>query len=376
MSDLLHILVVDDEPKMRLGISRALRDFTVEIPEFQRTVQFAIDTVETGEAALAFFQDQKVDILLLDHKLPGIQGLDVLQRVTEEKRDMVVVMVTAYASIATAVSAGKQGAFDFLAKPFTPHELKDTVEKATVHLMFQRQARQLEREKHQMRFQLISVVAHELKSPLNAIDSYLQILTDKSLELERSKVDHVIERSLIRLDGMRKLINDLLDLTRIESGMRQRKLATVDIVKAAQQPLESAIQLGLADGITIVATMPPSLTLEADEAELEIILNNLLSNAVKYNKPNGRVDLTIADKADKVVIKVADTGIGMTQADADRLFNDFVRIKTKQTRTIPGSGLGLSIVRKLATLYGGSASVQTAPDVGSTFTVTLTKKLG
>ncbi len=373
MADRLQVLAVDDEPKMRLGMARALRDFVVELPDFGRSVRFEVSTAETGEQALAHIAANPVDILLLDHKLPGMQGLEVLQKVTEDKLDMVVVMVTAYASIATAVSAGKQGAFDFLAKPFTPSELKDTIEKATTHLIVQRKARQLERERHQMRYQLISVVAHELKSPLNAIDSYLQLINDPELKLSADKITHIVDRSHDRLEGMRKLINDLLDLTRIESGQKKRNLVTVDLTQVTQEPVEDAIELGREHAITVETEMPPSLLMEADEGELRIILNNLLSNAVKYNRDGGKVILRVADLGDQVSIAVTDTGIGLTQAEADRLFGEFVRIRNKKTRGISGSGLGLSILQKLAHLYKGRVDLRSEPDVGSTFTVYLHK---
>jgi len=108
---------------------------------------------------------------------------------------------------------------------------------------------------------------------------------------------------------------------------------------------------------------------------LEIIFNNLLSNAVKYNKDNGKVDVSVTEDVenDQLVIAVSDTGIGLRPEDADRLFKDFVRIKTDKTRSILGSGLGLSTVKKLAILYNGSTSVSSEPDVGSTFTVRLSR---
>jgi len=109
----------------------------------------------------------------------------------------------------------------------------------------------------------------------------------------------------------------------------------------------------------------------ADESELEIILNNLLTNAVKYNRPGGRVELTLRQQGDEVAIVVKDTGIGIAPADADRLFRDFVRLKNPQTRDIPGSGLGLAIMKKLAALYGGTVTLESTPGVGSTFTVAL-----
>ncbi|MBN2210693.1 MAG: sensor histidine kinase, partial [Sedimentisphaerales bacterium] len=108
-----------------------------------------------------------------------------------------------------------------------------------------------------------------------------------------------------------------------------------------------------------------------DVGELEIIFNNLVSNAVKYNRDGGKIDVTITPTGKGVTITVADTGIGMTTQESARLFQDFVRIKNRQTRTILGSGLGLSIVKKIAQLYHGDVSVASEPEVGSTFVVTL-----
>jgi signal transduction histidine kinase len=111
--------------------------------------------------------------------------------------------------------------------------------------------------------------------------------------------------------------------------------------------------------------------MKADKGEVEMILNNLLSNAVKFNRDGGKVDVALRAEAGKVMISVVDTGIGMTPEESARLFNDFVRIKNEKTRNIPGSGLGLSIVRKLVDLYEGTVDVASRPDAGSIFTVVL-----
>jgi len=111
----------------------------------------------------------------------------------------------------------------------------------------------------------------------------------------------------------------------------------------------------------------------ADRGEVEILFNNLVGNAVKYNRAGGRVDVTVAPTEGGVRVDVADTGIGLSANEASRLFQEFVRIKNGRTRMIPGTGLGLSIVKKVAQLYGGDVTVQSEPNVGSCFTVTLTK---
>ncbi len=367
----LKLLVCDDEMGMRMGVARALRDFSVDIPDVDESVRFQVDLAETGEEALQKITADPPQILLLDLKLPGISGLDVLEELHEKDIETLTVMITAYASIETAVRATKQGAYDFLAKPFTPTELKNTVTKAAKHLMVARQARRLAQEKRQVRFQFISVLAHELKAPINAVEGYLNVVRDGTIGDNPEIMNQIISRCLDRIQGMRKMIGDLLDLTRIESGQKRREMERVDAGDMAERAIETFAPDAQARNIAIELHKTGDLALWADQGELEIILNNLVSNAVKYNKDHGRVDVALSRDGEFLTIAVQDTGVGMTRDEAAKLFNDFVRIKNSSTSGILGSGLGLSIVKKLAMLYEGKVKVESEPGEGSTFTVTL-----
>jgi signal transduction histidine kinase len=371
MTEQLRILVVDDEPGMRTGIERTLRRFSVTLPDIEGEVAFELQAVDSGEAALTQIEASGPDILLLDHKLPGMSGLDVLHELAESKRDILTIMITAYASLDTAITATRRGAYDFLAKPFTPEELKAAVRKAAKHLLLQRQARRLAEEKRQVRFQFISVLGHELKAPLAAVEGYLNILRDRSVGDNPAVYQQAVERSLVRLQGMRKLILDLLDLTRIESGNRRRDLANLDVCEVAKNAIETLIPEATAKRVAVELATPGPVPMRADRGDLEMILNNLVSNAVKYNREGGQVRVTVEGQDETVRIAVADTGIGMSAQEAAQLFREFSRIKNPQTRSILGSGLGLSIVKKVAALYGGDVQVQSEPGVGSTFRVTL-----
>ena len=367
----LRILVTDDEPGLRMAAERALRDFRFVVPETNEEVGFRIETAETGEAALEKIGESPPDLLLLDHKLPGLSGLDVLDRISGKYPEMLCIMVTAYASIDTAVTATKRGAYDFLAKPFTPMELRGTIKKAANRVVLAKQARRLAEEKRQVRFQFIRVLGHELKAPLNAVEGYLQMVAGAALGPEVASYQQVVQRSLIRIEGMRKLISDLLDMTRIESGQKSRDLVEVDVRQLAAEALETAAAAARETGITLELHAGEPVSMRADRGEIEMILNNLVSNAIKYNKPQGRVEVTVGRDGEYVTLAVADTGIGIEPEEATKLFGEFVRIKNEKTRNILGSGLGLSIVQKLAELYDGSVTVASQPDAGSTFTVRL-----
>lgn len=367
----LRILIVDDEAGMRAAVTRALDGFAITIPELEADVTFTVEQAGSGEEALAKIDAAAPDVLLLDHKLPGISGLDVLAALADNPADLLTVMITAYASLETAVVATKRGAYDFLAKPFTPEELRTTVRKTTKHLLLQRQARRLAQEKRQIRFQFISVLVHELKAPLAAIEGYLNLMEDHSLGDALAAYDGPVNRSKLRVEGMRKLIMDLLDLTRLESGQKQRDLTIVDVGVMARKAIETVAAEAAARAITIDLQAPGDVSLNADPGEIEIVLNNLVTNAVKYNRDGGSVTVTLAADDERVTITVADTGIGLAPEESARLFGEFVRIKNDKTRSILGSGLGLSIVKRLAQVYGGDVGLVSEPDVGTTFTVTL-----
>jgi two-component system, sensor histidine kinase and response regulator len=162
--DSMRVLVVDDEPGMRLGVSRALRDYTVRLPNVEDEVNFTVEQAETGNQALRMISENPPQLMLLDYRLPDLSGLDILETLkAAENPDMLVIMITAYASLETAVIATRSGAYDFLAKPFTPEELRATIRKAAGRLALQQQAKRLAEEKRQVRFQFLFVLAHELR---------------------------------------------------------------------------------------------------------------------------------------------------------------------------------------------------------------------
>lgn len=369
--DLLNILIVDDEYGMRRGAERALRDVTVHLPDINGEVRFDIRTAGSGAELEERMAEHMPDILILDHKLPDTTGLDILEDLGKRSLDLLVIMITAYASLDTAVTATRRGAYDFLAKPFTPEELRQAVRKAARHLILQRQARLLAEEKRQVRFQFISVLAHEMKSPISAIEGYLQMIRERSVGDNLNDYDHMLDRCLLRIEGMRKLISDLLDLTSIESGQRKRTLGALDLSDIVRQCVENVRAEVQKRDIAVHVDVPDGASMEGDRTEIEMIFNNLISNAVKYNRDHGRVDIALRVLGDEIRIQVEDTGIGMTQEESERLFSDFSRIKNEKTRHILGSGLGLSTLKKLATIYKGDVAVKSQPDVGSTFFVTL-----
>jgi len=367
----LKILVVDDEPGIRSGVSRILRNFRVDYPFMDEAFEFEVLEAPTGEEGIELIEKKLPDILLLDNKLPGIQGIEVLEYIKKKEKKIIVVMITSYASLELAVKATSDGAYDFIPKPFTPQELKSSIENITKRVFLKKMTNKLQDTGKQIRFTFLSVLSHELKAPLNAIEGYLKIIRERQAGNKIEDYDVMIDRSLERIKGMRHLILDLLDLTKVESGKATRNVVEVDLVQIARTAIDTMRPYSIQRDVRLNLNTPESLSMQADAEEIEIILNNLISNAIKYNKDGGSVDCTIRENLPFCEIIVVDTGIGMSSEEKDKIFGDFVRIKNEKTKNITGSGLGLSIVKKLTENYGGTIEVTSTPDQGSTFKISI-----
>ena len=175
----LKILVIDDEPGIRSGVARILSGFRVTYPFMDEDYTFEVKEAATGEEGLEYVVDNKPDIILLDNKLPGMQGIDVLEKIRKMNSDVVVAMITSYASLDVAVKATRNGATDFIPKPFTPQELKSSIENIAKQLYLRRITHRLNEEGKKVRYQFLSVLSHELKAPLNAIEGYLRMMQEK-----------------------------------------------------------------------------------------------------------------------------------------------------------------------------------------------------
>ncbi len=365
------ILIIDDEPGIREGTKRILQNFKVDYPFMDEQIDFQVLEAGTGKEGIEIIDRELPEILLLDNKLPDIQGVEVLEYVKNKQYEIIVVMITSYASLELAVKATRDGAYDFIPKPFTPQEIRASVENITKQIFLKRMTQTLNNTGKQIRFQFLSVLSHELKAPLNAIDGYLKMIKERQFGSSVDAYEEMLDRSMERIKGMRQLILDLLDLTKIETGKPTQKLEVVNVRKIVQMAVDTIRPYAIQKDVDLYVNTRENIEMKADPGEIEIIMNNLISNAVKYNKTGGRVDIFIEKAGLNLKITVSDTGIGFRPEDKEKIFEDFVRIKSSQTREVTGSGLGLSIVKKIVDMYNGTIVVNSEPDKGTSFIITL-----
>jgi signal transduction histidine kinase len=370
----LKVMVIDDEPGIRSGVSRILTNFHVTYPFMDEDYTFEIIEAGTGEDGITLLEHNMPDILLLDNKLPGMQGVDVLEYIRKRNYDIVVAMITSYASLDVAIRATRDGAIDFIPKPFTPQELKSSIENITKQLYLKRITHKMKQEGKKIRYQFLSVLSHELKAPLNALEGYLRMMQSKQAGELIDDYATPIERSLQRIQGMRNLIMDLLDFTKIRLERKEEKIEEVNLAEVAGNAIVTVQPYAIQMDVTINLDVRTDVVILADPGDIEIVFNNLISNAVKYNKIGGKAEITIDSSDNEAILIITDTGIGITKNDTENLFAEFVRIKNEKTRNISGSGLGLSIVKKVIELYHGTINVESTPDVGTSFTIRIPKK--
>lgn len=365
----LKVLVVDDEPGIRSGVARILRSFHVTYPFMDEDYTYEVLEAATGEEGIEIMERENPDIMLLDNKLPGMQGVEVLEYVRHKNHDIVVAMITSYASVDIAVKATNDGATDFIPKPFTPQELKSSIEHITKQQYLKRITHKLDEEGKKIRYQFLSVLSHELKAPLNAIEGYLNMMKERQMGEKIDDYASPIDRSIQRIQSMRNLIMDLLDFTKVNFERHVEKVQEVNLEEVASSAIVTVSPYAIQKDIQFETRIVNCKKIWGDPNDFEIIFNNLISNAVKYNKTKGKVIVTIDCNENELMLSFEDTGIGMSPEDRDTIFEEFSRIKNEKTRNISGSGLGLSIVKKVVSLYHGIITVDSTLDKGSLFTV-------
>jgi signal transduction histidine kinase len=356
------VVVIDDDYAMRLSCKQILAK-----------MGFAVEVFDNGADGLAGVARLKPALVVVDLKMPGISGMSVVARVHEMDADAIIVVITGYATIGTAVEAMKSGAYDFLPKPFSPDEMRVIVNRGLERRTLLRETRQLREDQDQLRRRFVTFVSHQLQSPLSATRQYLTILKSLGDHADvAAKRDEWLDRCLDRTAELQDLIRDWLTLSRIESGTLVRSSEPVDIRDVVPTVLASCEDMAAAQHVELIAELPSEVCpVLADRSALGVLLDNLVSNAIKYNRPHGTVTVSLALQGNEIALSVADTGIGISEKHREFLFNEFFRAHTDKTDNISGTGLGLAICKRITSELGGAIEVDSTEGVGTTFRVLL-----
>lgn len=355
------VVVIDDDRAIRLSCEKILARSGYEVECF-----------ENGALGLEAVADRKPALVLVDLKMPGISGLEVIARVREIDPTAVVIVITGYASIESAVDAMKAGAYDFLPKPFSPDELRLVAERGLEKRRLVLEARRGELERELLKRRFVTFVSHQLKSPLVAVHQYLEVLKRLGDTNDvRPKREMWLDRCLERTDELTSIIEDWLTLASLEQASFSRTREIVDVRSTITKLVEVYEGTASEQSVTVTADLPASpCPVSGDPTCLTVLFDNLIINGIRYNRPGGSVTVRAECRPGEVVISVADTGLGIPESCLPMLFDEFFRVGGRREGP-SGTGLGLPISRRIATEHGGVIDVQSVEGSGSTFTVRL-----
>ena len=362
MKEKFKILIIDDEASIRDSCTQVLSK-----------EGYATDTAEDGSIGLEKVKKAKPDLVLVDLKMPGISGMEVLESLQEIDPDIVSIVITGYATIESAVEAMKLGAYDYIPKPFTPDELRLITRRGLEKRRLLLETATLRLEKKQMEENFISLVTHELRSPLIAVKQYFDVILDQEISGKlKAKQKEMLGRASERIDGLMKLVNDWLQMMGIkedelDKGFQDFNLKpllkeAVELLKPLADKSEVALQLKPLDGIPRA---------HGDKITLKHVFLNIISNGITYNRKGGKVTVSVREEGGFLAVDVADTGMGIPEESLPLIFDQFYRVRGKGTRKLIGTGLGLSIARRIVEAHKGQIKVQSTLGKGSTFTVLL-----
>ena len=334
------IVVIDDDYAMRLSCRKILSK-----------MGFRVEAFEDGSQGLEGVSKLKPSLVVVDLKMPGISGMEVVTRLHELHPDIVLVVITGYPTVDTAVGAMKCGAYDFLPKPFSPDELRLIINRGLEHRRLSLEMRRSEMERALLKRRFITFVSHQLQTPLVAVHQYLDVLRHlDNNESTAAKRHEWLDRCLKRIDELQALIKDWLSLARIEGESFSRQWVKVDLQQIIAEIFSTYGEMAAAKGISLESRIPENIYfVKGDRNCLSVLFDNLIVNAIKYNKPGGKVTVSAEALSGEVAVAVADTGVGIPEKYRPLLFEEFFRVEGEGHEKTPGTGLGLSICRRLVT---------------------------
>jgi two-component system sensor histidine kinase/response regulator len=365
MDNKAKILIIDDE--------EVVRDSCLLILEGGN---YSVSTAPSGDKGLELVDELKPDLVFIDLKMPGIPGIEVLEKIAATNPTIVSIVITGYATVTSAVEAMKKGAYDFLPKPFTPDEFRLITKRGLERRKLMLETIALRQEKEMLRENFEAIVSHELKSPLGAIQQNLYALSAELEGILSENQAAKLERMKARIDDLLKLINSWLRVYAVDITKIKDNYSTIQISALIAKAIDTLSPHATRKDISIIPVLDQNIgSVEGDEVCLLEALVNIIGNAIKYSYAGSQVTVSAVKKDEKLVISIADTGVGIQEDELPYVLSDFFKGKTEHESS-ESHGIGLTISKRIIEAHNGSLTVTSKPPKGTTFTIYLPCKNG
>jgi signal transduction histidine kinase len=390
-----RVLLIDDDASLSRTLSLILRKAGYDVAT-------ASDSAEALRLSTADKLAPPYDVALIDVRLPGMSGLNLLAELKKSNPDITAVMMTGDADTTSAIAALNEGAYAYVLKPYRIEEVKAILARAVERTRLLRSNRALLESLRRANLELearvrertaalerasknlatmneklevanfaktkfVSMVSHELRTPLASINGYAEQVLGNVSSMDEAEVIQSVSAILRNGQRLGRLIEGLLNLARIEEGRLTIALATFDLRELTQSVIDG-LKVANPKNLHFHASVEESARMIFSERDrIEQIMLNLLANAVKFTPEGGEVGISVTLKDGETWIRVYDTGPGISEENCAKIFDPFFRTEDAIRSKVPGTGLGLTITRALVDTLGGRIWVESQLGRGSSF---------